>query len=59
MEAKEMKHDKNIQLQELEKYMKELTDDVIEMINDASSEEKKYLANKISALATKVSKLDG
>ena len=59
MEAKEMKHDKNIQLQELEKYMKELSDDVVEMIDDASSEEKKYLANKISALATKVSKLDG
>lgn len=59
MEAKEMHHDKNVQLQELEKYMKELSDDIIEMIDDASSEEKKYLANKISALATKVSKLDG
>lgn len=59
MEAKEMHHDKNIQLQELEKYMQELSNDIIEMIDDASVEEKKYLANKISALATKVSKLDG
>lgn len=58
MEAKEMKQDKNTQLQELEKYIKELSHDVVEMIEDASSEEKKYLANKISALATKVSKLE-
>lgn len=58
MEAKEMKQDKNTQLQELEKYIKELSHDVVEMIEDASPEEKKYLANKISALATKVSKLE-
>ena len=58
MEAKEMKHDKNIQLQELEKYIKELSDDVIEMIEDASPEEKKYLANRMTTLAQKVSKLE-
>ena len=58
MEAKEMKHDKNTQLQELERYMKELSDDVVEMIEDASPEEKKYLANRISSLAQKVSKLE-
>lgn len=58
MEAKEMKHDKNTQLQELERYIKELSEDVVGMIEDASPEEKKYLANKISALATKVSKLE-
>lgn len=58
MEAKEMKHDKNTQLQELERYVKELSEDVVEMIEDASPEEKKYLANRISSLAQKVSKLE-
>ena len=58
MEAKEMKHDKNTQLQELERYMRELSEDVVEMIEDASPEEKKYLANRISSLAQKVSKLE-
>ena len=58
MEAKEMKHDKNIQLQELEKYIKELSSDVVEMIEDASPEEKKYLANRMSSLAQKVAKLE-
>lgn len=58
MEAKEMKHDKTTQLQELERYMKELSSDVIEMIEDASAEEKKYLANRISSLAQKISKLE-
>lgn len=58
MEAKEMKHDKNTQLQELERYIRELSEDVVEMIKDASPEEKKYLANRISSLAQKVSKLE-
>ena len=58
MEAKEMKHDKNVQLQELEKYIKELSNDVVEMIEDASPEEKKYLANRMASLAQKVSKLE-
>jgi macrodomain Ter protein organizer (MatP/YcbG family) len=38
--------------------MKELSDDVVEMIEDASPEEKKYLANRISSLAQKVSRLE-
>lgn len=54
MESKELHHDKSKQMQELEKYMKELTDDVLEMINGASPEEKQMLSQKLSTLATKV-----
>lgn len=54
MEAKEMHKDKAVQLRELEKYMQELSTDIVDMIQDASSEEKAYLEKKISALATKV-----
>jgi hypothetical protein len=34
--------------------MQELTSDVMEMINDASPEEKQLLSNKIATLATKI-----
>ena len=54
MEAKEMKKDKATQMRELEKYMQELTTDIIEMIQDASLEEKSYLEKKITTLATKI-----
>lgn len=57
MEAKEMKKDKASQLRELEKYMQELSQDVVEMIADASPEEKQYLEKKISALASKVGQM--
>lgn len=54
MEAKEMNKDKAIQLRELEKYMQELSQDMTDMIADASPEEKQYLEKKISALASKI-----
>lgn len=54
MEARDMKRDKATQLRELEKYMQELSQDITEMIADASPEEKQYLEKKITALATKV-----
>ncbi len=54
MESKELHHDKAKQMQELEKYMKELTDDILEMIKEASPEEKQILSQKLSTLATKV-----
>ena len=57
MEAKEMKKDKTTQLRELEKYMQELSQDIVEMIADASPEEKQYLEKKISALAVKVGQM--
>jgi hypothetical protein len=57
MEAKDMKKDKATQLRELEKYMQELSQDIVEMIADASPEEKQYLEKKITALASKVGQM--
>ena len=55
MEAKESKQDKASQMRELEKYMQELTQDIVEMIEGSSTEERQYLSKKVSALATKIS----
>ena len=57
MEAKHMNKDKATQLRELEKYMQELSQDITEMIADASPEEKQYLEKKITALASKVGQM--
>ena len=46
--------EKEAQIQELEKYMQELSSDITEMIEGASPEEKQILKTKISALATKI-----
>lgn len=54
MEAKEMKRDKAAQMRELEKYMQELSQDIVDMIADASAEEKQYLEKKVTALASKI-----
>ena len=54
MEAREKHHDKTIQMQELEKYAQELTNDLVEMIEDSTPEEKQFLSNRIAALATKI-----
>ena len=54
MESKEMHKDKATSMHELEKYVQELTSDLMEMIEDASVEEKQLLSNKISTLATKI-----
>lgn len=53
MDGKGMK-DKSKQMQELEAYMNELTVDMIDMIQDATPEEKQLLQNKIATLATKI-----
>lgn len=58
MESKEMHKDKATKLKDLEHYMKELSEDVVDMIEDASPEEKQLLEKKISALATKVGSLN-
>lgn len=58
MESKEMHHDKAKKLKELEKYVKDLSEDLIEMIEDASPEEKQYLGNRIASLGTKITKLE-
>lgn len=54
MESRESKQDKSIQMKELEKYMQELAQDITEMVEGASPEERQYLSKKISALATKI-----
>ena len=55
MESKEMHHTKVTQMKELEKYLQELSTDIIEMIEGASPEEKQLLEKKISLLANKIS----
>lgn len=57
MESKEMHKGKAVQLKELEKYIQELTTDLVEMVGDASPEEQQYLANKMSNLSTKITAL--
>lgn len=57
LESKEAHQDKAYQMRELEKYMQELTQDIVEMIDGASSEEKQYLSKKINALSTKIGQL--
>lgn len=54
MEGKEMHHDKTKQMKELEEYMQELTQDIVEMIEDASPEEKQVLQQKLTMLSAKV-----
>ena len=57
LEARELGKDKATQLRELEKYMQELSSDVVDMINEASMEEKAYLEKKITALAAKIGQM--
>ena len=54
MEAKEMHQGKEVQMKELEKYLQELSQDVTEMIQDATPEEKQMLQQKLSLLVTKI-----
>ena len=49
-----MHNDKATQMKELEQYTQELTSDLIDMIKDASPEEKQLLQQKINLLATKI-----
>ena len=57
LDAKHSHKDKAVQLRELEKYMQELTGDIVDMIQDSSIEEKQYLEKKITALATKIGQM--
>lgn len=57
MEAKEMRKDKTTQLKDLEMYMQELTQDLVEMIEDATPEEKQLLHRKMTALSSKIEQL--
>lgn len=59
MEYKQTHQDKTMKLRELEKYMQELTSDMVEMIEGASPEEKQLLEKRISALAAKIGQTNG
>ena len=54
MESKEMGKDKSEKMHELETYMKDLSEDVTEMIGGMSPEEKALLRNKMQNLMTKI-----
>ena len=54
MEGKEAHNDTNSQIRELEAYIHELSDDITEMIKDASPEEKATLRQKMTTLANKI-----
>jgi len=58
MQAKQNHTDKATQLKELEAYMNDLSTDIVEMIDDASTEERQYLERKMIQLADKVGKLN-
>ena len=54
MENKSMHVDKAAQLKELEKYIQELGQDLAEMVEGASPEEKQLLQQRVSTLASKI-----
>ena len=58
MEGKEMHYPKDRQMRELEKYMQELTNDIVEMIAGTSAEEKQLMQKKITTLAEKVGQVN-
>ena len=54
MDAKEQGADKQAKMKELESYMKDLSEDVSEMISNASPEEKALLKQKMQVLMQKI-----
>lgn len=54
MESKEMHKDSATQMKELENYIHDLSDDITEMIANATPEEKQVLQQKIATLSTKI-----
>ena len=54
MEGKEMHHNQDAQMQELKQYMQELSEDITEMIQDASPDEKLLLKQKLTSLTQKL-----
>lgn len=54
MESKELHKDTKVKMQELEKYMQELTQDIVEMIEGATPEEKQILQQKLATLTSKI-----
>lgn len=53
-ETKEYNQGKEASMRELEAYAQELTQDIVEMVRDATPEEKQVLKQKINSLADKI-----
>lgn len=58
MESKQLHKDKAEKVKELEKYMQELSEDIVEMIDGASPEERQILEKKMSSLTNKIAQLN-
>lgn len=58
MESKHLHKDKVEKVKELEKYMSELSEDIVEMIEGASPEERQLLEKKMTTLTNKVAQLN-
>lgn len=54
MESKEMHKDAATRMHDLEKYLKELSEDITEMIADATPEERRLLQEKLTTLSSKM-----
>lgn len=59
MESKEMNQDRSVQLKELENYAQDLSDDVTEMLQDATPDERQFLEKKMAAIANKIAQMRG
>jgi hypothetical protein len=59
MENKEIHADKATQMRELEKYMSELTQDLLEMIENSSADERQYMEKKLTMMASKIGQMNG
>lgn len=58
MKAKQEHKDKATKIKELDKYMQELTEDILEMIDDTCPEERQLLEKKITHLTSKIAQLN-
>jgi hypothetical protein len=54
MESRQTSKDKTMHMKELENYIHELSNDIVEMMQEASPEEKQMLNKKLVLLANKV-----
>lgn len=58
MESKQLHKDKTEKVKELEQYMQELSEDIVEMIDGASPEERQILEKKMTSLTNKIAQLN-
>ena len=58
MANKEIQVDKATQMRELEKYMSELTQDLLEMIESSSADERQYMEKKLTMMASKIGQMN-